>query len=96
MAPYFVPDPETGYVSDPCCCVISDSSWRRGQRIDGDECPVHADNPIETAPVCERCDAELGTDALERADGICDACYEDDCRDDAGDAAYDAMVEDGL
>jgi hypothetical protein len=86
-----VMDRETGYIEDACVCCHSN-----GKRIDGDECPVHGDNPIEEPATCERCDATLGTDALDRADGICDACYEDDCRDDAGDAAYDAMVEDGL
>lgn len=34
---------DTGYQDDPCCCVHS-----QGQRIDGDDCPVHGENSNES------------------------------------------------
>lgn len=33
---------DTGYQDDPCSCVRS-----QGQRIDGDDCPIHGENPDE-------------------------------------------------
>jgi hypothetical protein len=41
---------------------------------------------------CERCGESIDGDAAD----LCDACDDDAGREDAGDAAYDAMVEDGL